>query len=327
MNKIGFPGFGIEGFELKNTVSIFGTEILISGILLAVAIIFGFIVFYRKAVKKELIDADHIYNVTLITLPVSIIFARAVYILFNLDAYKGKAFLNVIAGNLSFYGALVFGLIAVLIYCKAKKIKALSMLDAIAPALFLGQMIGCFGRFFGESGYGWTANVEKLPWRMELENAYIDGIAGGNLVHPSFIYDFLASLIGLIAVLVILRKKKFDGSGFFFYLGFYGIFRIFIELIAADSRNSIYKIILCVIAVIAAVIGAITSKKKAKAEAEETEEYKSAFSAAVLAAVKDEKDALDESVFEAENAVEENEEAAEEIGENEQNEPETEEEK
>ena len=70
MRKIGFPGFGldfnIDPTAIKDCFGIEGFNIQWYGIIVSLGILFAFLLFYGNAVKKEKIDGDSIYNVTLL---------------------------------------------------------------------------------------------------------------------------------------------------------------------------------------------------------------------------------------------------------------------
>ena len=313
MKTIGFPGLGLE-FNIDPTAfTIFGLDIQWYGIILSLGIVFAFLLFYRNAKKKEGIDEDTIFNITLLVVPIAIIGARFVYVATKWDYYKTKTFLDMInirAGGIAIYGAIIFGLVTVLIYNKIKKTKSLAMLDALAPAVMLGQIVGRWGNFVNGEAYGWSEGVENLPWRMWLEKVYIDGhLTDYHLVHPTFIYESLWNAIGLVLILAFLyRNKKFDGEIFCAYMSWYGLGRAFIESIRADSLYLVGNLKFSVFVGIAAFIGGlilgIVLYKRNKNEQEELSEYKPAFESVRMSTAK-EADALDESVFETEEYTEE----------------------
>jgi len=241
MNKVKFPGFNLE-FTLNETAfTVFGLDIKWYGIIITTGILLSFLLFYRLAVKREQLDPDSIYNITLLVMPIAIIGARFVYVVTEWeDRFKGKGFLNMInirQGGIAIYGAIIFGLITVLIYNKIKKQSSLSMLDALAPAVMLGQTIGRWGNFVNAEAYGWSEGVENLPWRMWLEKVYIDDIYQPDIhfVHPTFLYESLWNLVGFILLNVLYRKRKFDGQIFMMYFAWYGFGRMFIEGLRTDS--------------------------------------------------------------------------------------------
>ncbi len=322
MEKIGFPGLGLE-FEINPTAfTVFGVDVQWYGVIIAIGITLAFLLFNYLGVKKENIVSDTIYNVTLMVVPIAIIGARFFYVVTKWDYYGNKSFfemINIRGGGLAIYGGIIFGLITILIYNKIAKTSALSMLDALAPAVMLGQAIGRWGNFVNAEAYGWSEGVENLPWRMELEKVYVDGVLTKyKFVHPTFLYESLWNILGLIIILAFLyRAKKFDGEIFFAYMGWYGLGRALIESIRADSLYIVgtlkFSVFVGIVAFIAAIIGEIVLYNKSKTEKEEMATYEPAF-ASVKMKLEQETDALDQSVFETE-AIDEAETDIEEIDE------------
>jgi phosphatidylglycerol:prolipoprotein diacylglycerol transferase len=313
MKKIGFPGLGWE-FDISSTAfTVFGINIQWYGIIISVGIILAFLLFHRLATKKEQISVDTVYNITLLAVPIAIIGARFVYVATRWDVYKGTGFWNIInirGGGLAIYGAVIFGLLTVLVYNKIKKTSSLAMLDALAPAVMLGQIIGRWGNFMNGEAYGWTENIEKFPWRMWLEKVVVDGedvtAKFGHCVHPTFLYESLWNLIGLVIILAVLyRKKKFNGQIFCAYMGWYGFGRFFIEMIRADSLyigGLKFSVLVGALCFIASIICALVFAHRGKVEKEELEEYQSGFAAARIASEK-EGDALDQSIYDVTDPV------------------------
>ena len=323
-NLIKFPGLGLE-FNIKETAfTLLGLEIKWYGIIITTGIMLAFLLFYYLGTKKEMIDPDTIYNIVLMVLPISIIGARFFYVVTTWETdFKGTGFLNIINirnGGIAIYGAIIFGLATVLIYNKIRRTSSLSMLDALAPAVMVGQIIGRWGNFVNAEAYGVSDGIEKLPWRMWLETVRIDGILQKDmhLVHPTFLYESLWNLLGLVLILTLLyRKKKFDGEIFFAYIGWYGLGRSYIETLRADSLYLVgslrFSVVVGISCVIAAVIGLIVLSKKYKEEALEMTEYKSEFETVRLAMNKM-NDSLNTDVFNTNynDEAEENEEAEDE---------------
>ena len=234
-STISFPGLGIGEFTINRTAfTIFGINVQWYGLILTTGILVAFILFYRRAIKTERLTEDDVLNVTLLTVPISIIGARIVYVLTTWSDGKYKTFYDVIAiweGGIAIYGAILFGLATVIIYCRIRKLNTLSLLDALAPAVMMGQIIGRWGNFVNAEAYGWSEGVEKLPWRMTVGNVYIDNKLRPDIqfVHPTFLYESLWNLVGFIIIQLIYRKKKANGEIFSLYMLWYGFGRGFIE--------------------------------------------------------------------------------------------------
>lgn len=294
MNLIKFPGLGLEFTVNETAFTVLGLEIKWYGIIITSGIMLAFLLFYYLATKKEMIDPDTIYNIVLLILPLSIIGARFFYVVTTWETdFKGTGFLNIINirnGGIAIYGAIIFGLATVLMYNKIKRTSSLSMLDALAPAVMLGQIIGRWGNFVNAEAYGVSEGIEKLPWRMWIEAVRIDGILQKDmhLVHPTFLYESLWNLLGLVLILTLLyRKKKFDGEIFFAYIGWYGLGRSYIETLRADSLYLVgslrFSVVVGISCVIASIIGLCVLAKKHKEVELEMTEYKSEFETVRLA--------------------------------------------
>lgn len=318
--RVAFPGLGWEFFFDGTAFSIFGVEIKWYGIIITTGILLAFLMFYRFATKREDFIGDSIFNVMLIVLPCAIVGARFFYVITSWDRFKDKSFLDIINirnGGIAIYGAIIFGLIAVLVYNKVKKTSSLSMLDALAPAVMLGQIIGRWGNFINAEAYGWSSGVDTLPWRMELDNVIVDGQRLGTAaVHPTFLYESLWNLIGLaLIVFIVYRKKKFNGQVFFAYLGWYGLGRAYIETLRADSLYIVgelkFSVFVGIACVIAAIIGEIVLYRRYKEEKLEMSEYKSSFES-IKIALANEQDSLNEDLYEENEELDEEEEELEE---------------
>jgi phosphatidylglycerol:prolipoprotein diacylglycerol transferase len=131
------------------------------------------------------------------------------------------------------------GILALLVFCKIRKLDFWLWADIVAPALLLGQAIGRWGNFFNQEAFGMPTS---LPWGI-----YIDpmnrpaGYASFQYFHPTFLYESIADIILLILLLLIHRlyKKRPDkfpyGLIFATYLGVYAVYRSLIEYYRIDS--------------------------------------------------------------------------------------------
>lgn len=320
MNRIAFPGLGLE-FNISETAfPLFGIDIQWYGIILSTGIVAAFLLFTYLATKREGIILDAAYNLTLIVVPIAIIGARFVYVATNWEnRYAGKSFLeliNIREGGIAIYGAILFGLATVIVFSKICKIKTFSLLDSLAPAVMLGQIIGRWGNFVNAEAYGWSDGVENLPWRMELDFVQIDGKFITPLpphtacVHPTFLYESLWNLVGLVLILFLLyRIKKFDGEIFFAYMGWYGIGRAFIEMLRADSLyivgNLKFSVVVGFACFATAIIGEFLLYLRYKEEVTELSAYQSQFDALKIKL---------EPHVSSETEIQENENQLEEIG-------------
>lgn len=232
----------------KLTIAWYAVFILIGVI---IAVILGV-----KEGRKLGIPSDVVYTGVIIVLPISIIGARLWYVLFNLSSFSSfgevLGFRNgefVGLSGLAIQGGVIAALISVYIYCRKREVKLYRILDIVAPGFLIGQILGRWGNFCNHELYGpiietnWYANfIYHIP--LIGENMCFTTMSGitqstniAYLRHPTFLYESLLNLIGLIIMLVSRRKLKQLKSGDLmgFYLVWYGSVRIFTECLRMNS--------------------------------------------------------------------------------------------
>lgn len=188
--------------------------------------------------KKYGISEDEIINLVFWLIPFALIGARLYYVAFNWDYYSVNKLeiLQVWNGGLAIHGALIAGLIYILIYTKRKKINTFRLLDIAVVALLLGQAIGRWGNFFNSEAYGPETTLAFLQ-SLHLPQFIIDGMfINGTYYQPTFLYESIWCLIGFALILIIKKRKYLKiGQMTGFYLVWYGIGRFFVESLRTDS--------------------------------------------------------------------------------------------
>jgi len=259
MNKITFPGIGLNLNINKIAFKVGNMEIYWYAIIIVLAITIAIILCKTKDGKYG-IKFDDILELLIYTIPVSIIFARLYYVVFNWNYYGQNIaqIFNLKNGGIAIYGALIGGSIVAYIYCKIKKIDFLNLLDYIIPTVAIAQGVGRWGNFINAEAYGTETN---LPWRMGIiENGiYKD-------VHPTFLYESIATLIIFIILFKKSEKRKFKGEILYLYIIMYSFIRFFIEGIRIDSLM-LYNIrISQILSIVLFVAFCVILSKKCKKE-------------------------------------------------------------
>lgn len=268
---ISFPGLGIEPFKIDPVAfNLFGRDVMWYGVILTTGIILAVLYAWQMA-KRSGIDEDTFFNLVLFLIPISIICARLYYVIFD-PTPNYHSFIDVIAiwrGGIGIYGAVIGGALTAIIYAKVTKLKLPTLLDCLAPAVMIGQIVGRWGNFVNAEAHG---SVTDLPWRMgiapdlaEHSEAFLSQYHT-LYYHPTFLYESLWNLLGFLIIHFILRKKKtFEGELALFYLAWYGLGRGFIELLRTDSLRILgFKVSALVGFLSAVIFGAILIAKKRK---------------------------------------------------------------
>jgi phosphatidylglycerol---prolipoprotein diacylglyceryl transferase len=131
-------------------------------------------------------------------------------------------------GGLVFYGGLIGGTLAAIIYLRWKKLQMWRMADVLAPSIALGYVFGRIGCLMNGCCYGRACS---LPWAIQFP---ADHATHGDPVHPTEIYDSLLNLVFYIFLAWLFRRRKFDGQIFAVYLIGYAILRSFVEYFRGD---------------------------------------------------------------------------------------------
>lgn len=243
---IAFPNLGIYLRNVPKAFTVFGFQIALYGVIIALGVLAGVLLAAHVA-KLEKLDADVIWDFAIYAIIFSIIGARIYYVVFRWDAYKDNLLevFNLRNGGLAIYGAVIAAFLTLWIYCRKKKQSFLQLADICVPGLVLGQVIGRWGNFTNREVFGeYTESLlaMRLPTQMVRSGDVSEKIAahmaeGTNYiqVHPTFLYESLWNL-ALLALLLLYRKhKKFEGEQWLFYLGGYGLGRAWIEGIRTDT--------------------------------------------------------------------------------------------
>ncbi len=240
MVTISFPGLGIENFTVNPvafTIPIFGgLEVRWYGLIITLGIALAFLYCAYRA-KQEGIVFDDLLDIAIFTIIFAVLGARAYYVLTSLDKYD--SLYDVIAiweGGIAIYGAIIAGPITIFVTCRYKKISALRMLDATAPAVMIGQILGRWGNFFNGEAYG-SAVLEGSPLYF-IRMGLLPNVKSSTHMyyfHPTFLYESLWNLLGFALIHFLYKKKRFDGQVVLMYLSWYGFGRMFIEGLRTDS--------------------------------------------------------------------------------------------
>lgn len=234
ISQISFPGLGIEPFSLDSVAfRIFDFSVAFYGVIITLGIVLATLYVIWRA-KQNGITADTILDIALLVVPCGVVGARLYYVLTSLDRFDsfGEIF-DIRSGGLAIYGGIIGGAIAVIIMARLKKINFFLLADMITPAVLIGQILGRWGNFFNAEAYG---SATELPWRMGL-------LKGGEwiYVHPTFLYESLWNLLGLVLINIFYgfkkgkTHKKYDGQIFLMVFAWYGFGRMFIEGLRTDS--------------------------------------------------------------------------------------------
>lgn len=206
------------------------------GIIISFGVMLGLIIISYTS-KLKSVSFDNIIDTFLIAFPIAIIGARAYYVAFEFESYRGDivSMFNLRQGGLAIHGGVIFGVLAAYLYSKKKKFDFLSMIDVVAPSLILAQGIGRWGNFINKEAHGGPVTFEfisKFPGFIQRGMNI-----GGIYYHPTFLYESIWNLIVFFILIILLKRRKEEEKGTIiaYYAVLYSVGRFFIEGLRTDS--------------------------------------------------------------------------------------------
>ena len=190
-----------------------------------------------------------VWDIAIWAIPFGIIGGRLYHVFSSPDAYFGPGFdgtgdLSLIPqiqrGGLGIWGAVLLGAVGAWIGCRRAGVKLTAFMDAAAPGLLLAQAIGRWGNYFNQELFG---GPTTLPWGLQIDPNnpnFPAGMPTETLFHPTFLYESLWNLAGVLILLALDRRFSFRrGRLFCVYAMYYTLGRVWIEAMRIDDAEQI----------------------------------------------------------------------------------------
>ena len=193
------------------------------GLFLALAILIGALWLVRKVERKG-VSGQFVVDFVLVGTVAGVIGSRLVYILLYDPGYYLRHPLQIIMlqqGGLAFYGAVLFSLIAAVLYLRWAKIPMLAFLDLAAPCLMLGYPIARIGCFLNGCCYGVPTS---LPIGMVFPA--VDNLPR----YPTQLFSLVAGLLIFFVLEWVYARIRFRGQVVALLFVLYGLTRSVIEI-------------------------------------------------------------------------------------------------
>lgn len=293
--RAGFPAPPSSGLDL------FGPLTLNYYALCIVVGIIAAILLSSRLWKSRGGSVDNVMDATLWAVLLGIVGGRLYHVFSSPDAYFGPNFdgsgdLTLIPqvwlGGLGIWGAIVLGAVGIWIACRRYGIKFAGFADVIVPGVLLGQAIGRWGNWFNQELYGAPTS---LPWGLEVDAEHrvpqVQHLSESTLFHPTFLYESLWSLAGVVLLVLLHKKFRFkQGLLAWTYVAYYTLGRFWIESLRIDELgkstqwislfgqewrlNMWAALFTFVLAVVMLVVLFLRRPRTAEAVAEELEVYR-----------------------------------------------------
>lgn len=190
-----------------------------------------------------------VWDIVIWAIPFGIIGGRLYHVVSSPDQYFGPGFdgtgdlwliPQIQRGGLGIWGAVVLGVVGAWIGCRRAGVKLTAFLDAAAPGLLLAQAVGRWGNYFNQELFG---GPTTLPWGLQIDPDnpnFPAGTPADTLFHPTFLYESLWNIAGVVILLALDRRFNFRRARLFWlYAMYYTLGRVWIEAMRIDEAEQI----------------------------------------------------------------------------------------
>jgi prolipoprotein diacylglyceryl transferase len=139
-------------------------------------------------------------------------------------------------GGLGIWGGILFGFLAGALVLRRAGVSVAEFADVVAPALLLAQGIGRWGNWWNQELFG---KPSDLPWALEIDpGRRPPGYELDATFHPTFLYEFVYDLVGVLLLLLLARRLPIRPPGLFaVYVAYYSFGRLFEEQLRIDPSG------------------------------------------------------------------------------------------
>jgi len=231
------------------------------GVIIATGAFLGLYLVTRESDRLGL-QKDIMIDLVVFAIPISIIFARIYYVIFEWEQYAGGPWWKVFAiweGGIAIHGALIGAVLTAIVFAKVRKIPFWQLADIAAPGLILGQAIGRWGNFMNQEAHGGAMSQAAYEnFHQYLPDFIMNQMCiDGTFYYPTFLYESVWNIIVLILLLFLRRRNPLRGVVFLTYVISYSVGRFFIEGMRTDSLYIVGQIRTAQMISILLIVGAV----------------------------------------------------------------------
>lgn len=203
------------------------------GVAVMLAIVAGVLISAYLGQKKG-IAKEEIYSLAPWVVIGGLLGTRLFHVIDYLEYYLANPWQIFGFEGLAIWGGVVGGGAATIVYARIRHIPLGRLVDAMAPALLTGQMIGRIGCIIDGHILG---GVTDLPWGFIYTHpdALIPAHLLGVPIHPYPLYEIMWNAMALLVILRLSRHFTKDGLVFLSYLSLYSLGRFFLTFVRVEN--------------------------------------------------------------------------------------------
>jgi phosphatidylglycerol:prolipoprotein diacylglycerol transferase len=215
------------------------------GVGIAVGFLLGARLMLPEANRKGIRD-EQVYALLTRAAIGAIVGARVAYVINHIGDYNSVwEVLKVWHGGISLLGGFAGAILLALPKMKAERLSFWKVMDAAAPGMALGVIIGRIGDLIVADHLGKATNFFlgykcpplNVPTASPCGPTHLADRTVGAVVHQTALYDFISTCFLLAFLLHLRRKPRYDGFLIFVFAVWYGAMRIIEDFLREDVRH------------------------------------------------------------------------------------------
>lgn len=220
-------------------IEIHGFRIYTYGILIAAAFLSGILWTAREA-RRVGIPKEKIFDLSFYIILAALVGSRLFYVFVDAPRYLRNPLeiLKIWEGGLVFYGGLIGAILASLLYMKKQGMRFLPVADLFTPGIALGHAIGRLGCLAAGCCHGRPAPAAPaapgLSWAITFPPLPYSLAPAGIPLYPTQLMESATELTIFLLLLLLGRRKRFEGQILFAYLMLYSATRSVLEIFRGD---------------------------------------------------------------------------------------------
>ncbi len=215
------------------------------GVLLAAAYLLGLWMAVRRA-RAAGVDGNKIMDLLIWVIIAALVGAKALLFIIDFRHFTSswQEFTTLLRSGGVFYGGLIAAILVCVYQLRKHRLPLWTSTDLFAPGIALGYMVGRLGCLMAGCCYGKPTDV---AWAITFTDPAANFNVGTPLnvpLHPTQIYESLAGLVILVALLVLEKRRgAFPGRTFWSFAFLYAVLRFGIEFFRGDDRGLVFNML------------------------------------------------------------------------------------
>ncbi len=203
------------------------------GLMIGIGVALALLIGDRRATKRGL-DGDQVYGITISAVVIGFFVARILFIITEWSDFIKNPMAYITGAGFVVFGGIIGGILAIVGYCKIKKLNPWDYLDTMVPCVALAQGFGRLGCLLAGCCYG-----RETTSALGIVFTHSDFAPNGVRLIPTQIIMSVGDFIIAALLFVLAGRLKKRGQSTCVYIALYSFGRFFVEFLRNDYRGNV----------------------------------------------------------------------------------------